>query len=241
MDLVKLAYELKDNCKDYEEQADAFEFLGKCISHFNKTKSQNFQDVFALHCYPSGSRYVEFGACDGKDEGSNTYMLNRLYGWTGILAEPNPVWHNALWENRPYDHKHKECVWTVSGQMLEFNATDEPQLATIAGYGQTDEHAVRRQNGKTISVNTISLYDLMQKYDSRGGIWDYLSIDTEGSEYDILKQFFDDSKGRYTFGCVTVEHNFQPIRQDIYNLMISQGYIRKYEFVSRWDDFYCLK
>lgn len=249
MDLVRVLYDLKDNkaqyIKEYGPQCvDDFDFMGKCISHFNKTKSQNFQDVFAHHCNPAGGWYVEFGACDGKDAGSNTYMLNQLYDWGGILAEPNPVWHYDLMKNRPDDDISFDCVWTKSGEVLEFNATNEPQLSTISGYGKNDEHANQRKSGKLIQVNTISLFDLMEKYNSYNHpgslMWNYLSIDTEGSEYDILKQFFEDSKGRYTFKCVTVEHNFQPVRQQIFDLMTSQGYIRKYEFISRWDDFYCL-
>ena len=64
---------------------------------------------------------------------------------------------------------------------------------------------------------------------------DYLSIDTEGSELRILKAF-DFSK--YTFGVITVEHNYTSDRELIYKLLSSAGYTRRFEAVSKWDDWY---
>ncbi|MBK7635080.1 MAG: FkbM family methyltransferase [Saprospiraceae bacterium] len=52
---------------------------------------------------------------------------------------------------------------------------------------------------------------------------DYLSIDTEGSEYDILSSFNFD---RYTFGIITVEHNYTAYRDRIKDLLESKGYRR---------------
>ena len=63
---------------------------------------------------------------------------------------------------------------------------------------------------------------------------EYLSLDTEGSEYEILKGF-DFSK--YTFGYIDVEHNFEePTRTHIRNLLEENGYI--YICENNWDDCY---
>ena len=63
--------------------------------------AQMFQDLWALFetDMKRGGYFVEFGATDGR-EISNTYLLEKDYGWQGILAEPNPVWHDALRTNR---------------------------------------------------------------------------------------------------------------------------------------------
>lgn len=246
-DLSDIAYKLKDNASQYLETADDIIFLGKCISHFDRTKSQNFQDVFAYHVSPSNhtGRYVEFGATNGID-GSNTYMLNRYYNWTGILAEPNPIWKEQLIQNRSSDNICFDCVWTESGKTLEFLATAEPDLSTIEGFGLSDEHSEQRRKHNLISVNTTSLTDLLESYSpftipEGSYYWDYLSIDTEGSEFDILDQFFKDKSG-HRFGCITVEHNYQEKTRDkILSLLTKHGYIRKYTYMSRWDDFYVLK
>ena len=62
-----------------------------------------------------------------------------------------------------------------------------------------------------------------------------MSIDTEGSEYDILKDF---NFEKYTFKIITVEHNFTKNREKIKNLLESKGYVRVYEKFSKWDDWY---
>lgn len=66
-------------------------------------------------------------------------------------------------------------------------------------------------------------------------IIDYLSIDTEGSEYEILKDF---NFTKYTFKIITVEHNFTENRSKIKNLLESKGYVRVFERFSKWDDWY---
>jgi len=67
---------------------------------------------------------------------------------------------------------------------------------------------------------------------------DYLSIDTEDSEYDILTNFHF---SEYKIKVITVEHNFTAMREKIYDLLTRNGYERKYENLSRWDDWYIKK
>lgn len=64
---------------------------------------------------------------------------------------------------------------------------------------------------------------------------DYLSIDVEGSEYEILNAF---DFNLYSIGVITVEHNFSAQREKIFTLLTSKGYKRKYENLSYWDDWY---
>jgi len=135
-----------------------------------------------------------------------------------------------------------DCVWRESDIGFLFNAVNKPDLSTIAGFGGDDEHAEQRKLGKHIEVRTISLIDLLKKYSTSFTI-DYMSVDTEGSELPILEQFFEDIKKphqgkHFEVNSFSVEHNFMPDREKIYKLMTDNGYIRKYEWMSRWDDFY---
>ena len=63
---------------------------------------------------------------------------------------------------------------------------------------------------------------------------EYLSLDTEGSELEILKSV---DFQKYTFGIIDVEHNFvEPRRTKIRELLTSNGY--EYIKENQWDDSY---
>jgi len=126
------------------------------------------------------------------------------------------------------------CVWRDSYSILKFNEVDTAELSTIDAYSSLDNHHVARKDGKTYDVKTISLEDLLDKYNSPK-IIDYLSIDTEGSEFEILSNFNFD---KYQFRVITCEHNFQPAKERIYSLLTARGYVRKFEKLSQFDDWY---
>ena len=72
-------------------------------------------------------------------------------------------------------------------------------------------------------------------YQHMNTVLDYLSIDTEGSEFEILEAFNFDS---YLIKIITVEHNYNALRNDIYNLLTEKGFKRMFESVSLYDDWY---
>lgn len=205
------------------------------IGLLNKSKSQLRQDLFVISetKYKKNGFFVEFGATDGIDM-SNTYMLEAEFSWTGILAEPARVWKKQLELNRPNVSIETLCVWKDSNSLLIFNETDAPALSTVDSFSDLDGHRKARATGKKYEVNSISLEDLLIKHGAPKYI-DYLSIDIEGSEFEVIKAFnFDD----YTIKIITIEHNYTPQRELIYSLLTSSGYKRKYENISAFDDWY---
>lgn len=217
--------------------SEELKFTGHCLANADETQSQNYQDIFALYAtgYKRDGFFVEFGATDGKSI-SNTLLLEKKYGWTGILAEPNPVWHDSLRYNRGClitDY----CVYSKTGEIVEFLASEASDISGIKAFADKDEHAQNRLKGETIQVHTISLLDLLKKFNAPQYI-DYLSIDTEGSELHILEAFFAENT-YYDIKVITVEHNFvDEIREKLYHLLASKGYKRKFAEFSRCDDFY---
>lgn len=199
-----------------------------------KSKSQIKQDLFVLSelKYKKNGFFVEFGACNGFIF-SNSHLLEKEYGWNGILAEPAKCWHSELRENRSC-WIETNCVWSVSDSVLTFNETNTAELSTIDNFGLYKDHVQSREQGNTYSVKTISLNDLLDKYNAPKEI-DYLSIDTEGSEFEILSHF-DFSK--YSFRVITCEHNFTPMREKIFELLSNNGYTRVFEDLSKFDDWY---
>ena len=198
------------------------------------SKAQLRQDLFVLHHlnFQRKGFFVEFGATNGLDL-SNTFLLESEYGWKGILAEPAKIWHEDLHKNRKC-FIDKNCVWSDSNMTLTFNETKEPELGTINSFSSNDTHAQARIDGKLYQVNTISLGDLLLKYNAPLNI-DYLSIHTEGSEFNILKNC---DFNRYSFNVITCEHNYSPMREELFNLLSNKGYKRIFENLSSFDDWY---
>ena len=199
------------------------------------SKSQLRQDLFVLYNteFKHEGFFVEFGATDGK-QFSNTYLLEKHFGWKGILAEPARTWHTKLRKNRPQATIDTRCVWSVSGDLIEFAETPIPELSSINHIQNDDEHASARKTRKIYDVETTSLQNLLETNNAPYEI-DYLSIDTEGSEFEILNNF-DFSK--YRIKIISCEHNYTENREKIYNLLSREGYKRVKEEVSLFDDWY---
>jgi FkbM family methyltransferase len=212
---------------------DHYRFIDFCRRKLDLSRSQLFQDLFVQYTLNElrNGFFVEFGATNGIDL-SNTHLLENTYGWDGILAEPARGWQNALAANRKCKIDNR-CVWHQSGATLEFNEAAE--LSTIRSFSDGDEHREARRQGTHYMVETISFNDLLAHHKAPARI-QYLSIDTEGSEYSILKGF---DFGRYDIRIITVEHNYSdPGREDIHALLTSKGYERKFPIFSKWDDWY---
>ena len=162
--------------------------LQEVTALLGKSKSQIKQDLFVLAelDFKRHGFFVEFGATNGIDL-SNSYLLESEFEWKGILAEPAKCWHDALIKNRTCSIE-TNCVWRDSNSILDFNEAASAELSTISTYGASDSHCLSREVGTNYQVGTISLLDLLDKYNAPRQI-DYLSIDTEGSEFEILSSF----------------------------------------------------
>jgi FkbM family methyltransferase len=207
---------------------------GLILKFLQKSKSETGQDLFVLEQlnFKKGGYFVEFGATNGIDI-SNTYLLEKEFGWHGILAEPAKYWHSFLKKNRNCNIE-TNCVWKSSNDTILFRETNAPELSTVNLYYNKDSHKNNRRIGKIYNVDTISLNDLLAKYNAPKKI-DYLSIDTEGSEFEILSKL---NFSKYSFKIITCEHNFNNSRNKIFNLLTINGYKRIYENLSRQDDWY---
>lgn len=197
-----------------------------------ESKAQLGQDIAALafNNFSQNGFFVEFGATNGLDL-SNTYLLEKRFGWRGILAEPAKMWHRELAMNRDAILDLR-CVWKSSGENLPF--TEAAELSTIQTFTGADQHSATRGNKASYSVETVSLADLLNQHGAPRHI-NYLSIDTEGSEFSILESF--DFKS-YSFSFISVEHNHTQQRSDLHNLLSQNGYKRVLENFSDWDDWY---
>jgi FkbM family methyltransferase len=199
--------------------------------------SQLGQDLEVVSFYDEkkDGYFIEIGASDGIYL-SNTYLLEIQYNWKGICVEPIPEKYIKLIENRPNSICYDNAIYHSSDIIMDFDiANNFDVLSGISIYLGDVEHLKKEidKNKSTIKVKTLSLNDLLEQSNAPTFI-EYLSLDTEGSEYEILKPF---NFKKYTFGLIHVEHNYvEPRRSNIRNLLVSNNYV--YIGENEFDDMY---
>ena len=159
-----------------------------------------------------------------------------MFKWKGILVEPALYYHKRLKFNWKYSIE-TSCVYSASNEMINFNETYPKGLSSIENFNFFDKHSIQRKlNKKIYKVRTISLNHLFDKYHLKK--IDFLSIDTEGNEYEILKKF---NFNKYQIKIICCEHNYSVNRNKIFKLLNLNGYKREYENLSQYDDWYFKK
>jgi len=229
--------------KFFRQDGVSFRVLWPVLKHGRfllSSKAQNFQDVAALNYIGndigrrSGGYFIEIGVGDGVHL-SNTYMFEKKLGWRGLLCEPHPDFISSVRQTRIADLDVR-AVYGESGLMLDFSCVeDEPLLSTLTAHKDGD--ARDRSKASGIVVETVSVVDLFRDHDVPAYV-DFLSIDTEGSEVEILKAIpFAD----YRFGFVCVEHNDEQERKDeMDRIMGAAGYVVVLSEISGFDSWYVL-
>lgn len=200
------------------------------------SSSELHQDIFALamNNFELDGYFVEIGAANGISL-SNTYMLEKHFRWRGILVEPAKANKRELIRNRSNCHISFECIWDESNLNLLFKETEDSlALSTVKDLADLDLHSKSRKFSKHYKVKTETINDLLMRFDAPKKI-NYLSIDTEGSEFRILSKLDFE---KYKFNVITVEHNYTDQRVKLHNLLSTNGYQRVFEELSDYDDWY---
>lgn len=191
----------------------------------NKKYSQSGQDAFVLSYFKNkrDGVFIDIGANDGVSL-SNTYYLEKELGWKGICFEPIPVIFNILDKNR-------NCIKLNAGvsnkkSIETFTYVEGPShmLSGITDkydprHKQRIQAEIKNLGGKEtlVQVQCVVLNDVLEEY----GFYDidYLSIDTEGNELDILKTIDFD---KFNIKVMTIENNYNDSYQTSY--ITSKGY-----------------
>jgi FkbM family methyltransferase len=207
--------------------------------NFHRSRAQLQQDLWALNQFVKshnqngeGGYFVEFGATDGITL-SNTFLLEKTFGWTGILCEPATSFHSELTSNRT-SKIDRRCVFSKSGDLIQFHEVQNKELSGIKEYQHIGGWEAERRNHISYTVETVTLNDLLVTNHSPSVI-NYMSIDTEGSEYEILKDF---PFHKWDIECLTIEHNYSENESKIDQLLERNGYKRVCSSASVWDGWY---
>lgn len=175
---------------------------------------------------PTSGKYVDVGAHDGRSS-SNTFGLEAR-GWTGVLVEPILAKYFRILQlrgegaNRIY---HAACVGEdypansvsfVYADLMSFS----PEISTVDSKTWT-EGAAEFLNSQEVSVLTYSpartLNSILNESDEK--YYDFLSIDVEGAELQVLKGL---DLNIFTFGVICIESmNTEKVNA----ILTSYGYV----------------
>lgn len=221
LDDFKKSLETTDYTNIYKNE-NLVSFISK---NFSKSHSQIFQDLLVYYILKKQKGiYCEVGALDGK-ELSNTLYLEKEHGWRGILCEPNKSYQQLIKKNRPNNIIITEPLFSKEDQVVNFTELE-------GGRSGIDKSSYSRKSYelKTTTLNKVLKENLNDKNIN------YISIDTEGTEYEIIKELDFD---KFYPEIITIEHNYEKKkREKIYSLLKNKNYDRYFKSISRFEDWY---
>jgi len=206
------------------------------MNYFSQYKQDEFLDKVLLNKMQNGF-FIDIGAHDGISI-SNSLFFEKNRNWKGICIEPNPSVYDKLITNRK----------SLNLNVCIGDKNDNVSFNQIEGYsemlsGITDKYDskhIERINSEILDkggkINTINVkmirLDTIQELKNQ--IVDFISIDTEGNEFDIIKSInFKDVFVRI----IVVENNYG--NKEI------RGYLKKFNFILvtilNTDEVYILK
>ena len=176
----------------------------------NKTISQLGQDVWVIEQTKNkrDGYFVEIGAHNG-EKLSNTYLLEKEYGWSGICAECNPDETADLADSRNCSIETRALMHKSGMEVPFYTHKDDTTLSgvTLSGYAAVGDGAGNvSQTAAQYTLTTVDINTMLNEHNAPTDI-DYISIDTEGTEMFIVS-VFDFQK--YNVKYWTIEVNKDP-------------------------------
>jgi FkbM family methyltransferase len=171
--------------------------------------------------------YLEVGAFDGITQ-SNTLVLQEQLGWSGILVEPINSYYQLLKKNRPNNIFINSLLHSLEGKKIHILKQGEmSRCITETKFNKLKrriKNFLKRNNTEAVISTTVN--QLCTKYQITE--LDFISLDVEGMEYDVLQGINFD---RIDVLAILIEcrpHNFMNITERMYasNFVLAEAVTR---------------
>ena len=176
------------------------------------TYAQNKEDLAVLNYFGKDFKglVLDIGANDGITLSNSRLLIES--GWNGVLVEPSPKAYAKLLENKPKTNsqvialnyaigtEEKDAILFESNEHLSRN-----DVALLSSVNESETMRWKNQKFTKVEVEMITfemLLDLI--YDWFENDIDFISIDAEGLDLDILKQI---NLTDLNVKCLCIEHN----------------------------------
>ena len=184
------------------------EKIWRCEKNFfwnEKFFSQAGQDKIIKNYFFQNKKngfFIEIGAYDGII-GSNCYHFEKFLNWEGIAIEPSQIQYDKLKNNRTCKTINKAI--SNHKKDVEFLEVIEglTQMSGINNENYTAIEAIKKSEKSKTKISKITTTTFDEEITSNTEI-DYLSIDIEGGELDLLKSI---DFNKYSIKIVSVENN----------------------------------
>lgn len=158
---------------------------------------------------PGNGTFVDIGANDGVTI-NNTFYFEKELGWNGLAIEPIPVAYENLKANRSC-HTLNACISDREGtaEFLEVEGRAQMLSGLVTKYDKQHlrriNRTIQRLGGsvKKTEVECIRIGTALSRFNIDR--IDFLSLDTEGGELDILK---DIDFNAIPVHAISVENNY---------------------------------
>jgi FkbM family methyltransferase len=156
--------------------------------------------------------FIEIGSCD-----FNTLNYLGDLNWKGVIIEPIKKYLDNI-PQKPNIHYLNYAIDWSRGQRVMFIAPDDIVEQDRDYAGMSSFYQYNNTLSKEILVNTIPILDVIKMCDITE--IDFLKIDTELWDYEILKMFpFDRVSPRF----IKVETRHQ-LKDEVSDFLKSKGY-----------------
>ncbi len=226
--LIKLKYrqKLKYGFNFFQDHFHCLGLYSRRLGYFSQNGQDYFLDKKIFHGMHNGF-FVDIGTFS-PDFDNATYFFERHKNWKGLAIEPQ-IKHVAAWRavrKTPIIHAAASSTSGTSN----FIVVDHPSVMNYNAWSGLESSIANEKmtllppetNKTSITIPTTTVTEALEKFAEPNKIINYMSIDVEGHEMEVLKGI---DFNKFNIQCIVIENDILPEGDPIiHNYMISKGY-----------------